>query len=195
MLTRSRRTRAMTRLPPLAARRRRALDVARRLRPAGGRRRRGNGAGRDRPPLGRRAARRHDDRDEDRPVREQPLGRSCARQRHELQRRRAAHRRGARRGGQGRRSTEFAQGTDRVRSVQNELVVAAPSDDRLALERHLPHLGREDALPRGHRQVLGHARQGRHRARRRVPDGPRVVARKSTRPRRSPPRRRASRAS
>ena len=73
-----------------------AVHVARRLRAGDRRRRRGDRAGRHRSPIDGCATRRHDDRRQGQPVREQPLGGSCARERHQLQRRRAADRRSSR---------------------------------------------------------------------------------------------------
>ena len=101
-----------------------ALDAARRLRPRAGRgSRRRHRAGRNRPPFRRSAARRRVDRAQDREQHRRRFRRPGPRQRDELQRHRAADRRGADPGLDERRSSRSRARRPRCAPSHNELLV------------------------------------------------------------------------
>ena len=145
------------------------------------RRRRRRLADGDRPPHLGRAARRPGHRAEGDDARARGRRRPRPRQRHQLQPHRAAHRRGGRPRPTRPPSSRRWPRIDNVRTVVNELVVTGSVLAEQPLERRHPDEQGQGELRRRQGRVRQRL-QGRHRARHRLPDGPRHRARSRTAP-------------
>ena len=157
--------------------RRRQLDAARRLRAAArGRRRRRHGARGQGPPLGRRAGRRRGDRAQGRQQHRHRLRRSRARERHELQRHRAADAAKCRREDLVATIGDIARTTAKVRNVHNEITVG-PGTDVGSRTNDSYITSKVKARFVEANKFAPDARQGRHRAPGRLPDGARAPRR------------------